>query len=961
MKKFIIISSLLIISNSLFAEVMSNDPLFDKQWALSNKGQVILKNISDLERVSVKGIAGMDINWIDTKEFTSAKKELVVAVLDSGLDLDHPDLQGRIWYNEKLCAGAPNPKTLPCNGFNYLENNTVLTDEVGHGTHVAGLIAANRNNSVGIAGAADPRIKIMPLKVLNNQVNGFVYNGKVITDVIADAMTFAVKNGAEVINLSLGWPKLIDLPKVRQAFLLAEQNNVIVIAASGNNNKDLPTFPCSYENVICVGATDNRGELTDFSNHGSKVDMVAPGESIVSTYPKNLESRVLRIKNYESKRGSSQAAPYVAAAVANLKLLHPNLTNDQVRSLLYRSTKKISSVKNNRFVKYGMLDMKALLELANQAEEKAFVTPQIKMITEVKFRASDRKFSFDVDLKNLSNIPYNGLVCLRTLSSAIELDQNCISVQAIDAGKILKIPVTGSLLDLAGDSHIMFEIQIDETVFKTSLVFSRDLNSDADLKSQKLINASFADMAVISGDRKLSRMSRVFDKFKKLKYPEYFYLEAVKQKEDQTNVSLLTQETGSFLIKTIALPKVNRVLSVHRQDINLDGKLDYFIYTLSNKKDELQFYLFDEKLNPLFGKQSTWVFTLSTFEGLPIDGGLEKFEWIQISNEKLGKILVPSIYRSYKMPEADNSKIISERVIDIAPHQFYLNPKVSDAKVEIELRVLDNVKTMKLVRKELGILGSFDDKSAYLMKPFPQTENESRKGEVRSLIVTESDGVIEYFELTFNSNISGINFSKLSKLMSQKAIEQSLIYPVINAKNGEITDESVFTALLNRSSAEFMIKSKNDVASLMLLKEDWENPIIGLTSTFEMESGKTYLIESRSSLTVLRDNGEKASLPIYRDSSFPGQSFSETITPIISEGRPGVYINSTLIYGERLYSMIDTQEGFIRPLRLSVSIPTGCVPLAPETLESKVDYNYGFLCLGADKSVTLKFLPMSHL
>lgn len=957
MKKIIFTTLVL---QSLTAMAGANDPLYSKQWALENSGQVILKNISDLERIQLKGLPGNDINWVETKDLASEKKELVVAVLDSGLDLEHPDLKDRIWYNEKLCAGATNAANRPCYGYNYLDNNTILTDDVGHGTHVAGLIAANRNNNLGIAGAADPRIKIMPLKVLNNSVNGFVYNGKVITDVIADAMTFAVKNGAEVINLSLGWPKLVDLPKVRQAFELAEQNNVIVIAASGNNNKDLPTFPCSYENVICVGAIDNRGDLTDFTNHGSKVDVVAPGESIVSTFPRALESRVLRIKNYETKRGSSQAAPYVTAALANLKLLHPGLTNDQVRSLLFRSTKKLAKENSARFVKYGALDMKALLDLANKEEEKAFAHPLIKGLTEVKFNSSDRKFSFNLDLKNLSAQEYKGLVCLRVESKAIELDQNCIGVVGLAAHKTTSIPITGLIQDLTGDSHILLSVQVDERKYSTSLVFSRNLNNDSNVVSHSLGQASFDEMAVISGDRRLSRMTRVFDKHRQLAFPEYFYQEKLKQTETASVVSLLTNVGGKFAVKTISLPKVNKVLSIHRQDINMDGKLDYFIYTLSNKKDELQFYLFDENLNPLFKNNSTWVMTLTTFEGLPIDGAQEKFEWIKVKNDVLGNILVPSLYRSYTMPEADNSKTISERVIGAMSHQFYLNPKVSDKKVEIELRVVDSTKMMKALRSEMGIMGTFDTKSVYLLKPFPQTLEESRNGVIRSLMVVDEDGVGKLYQATLS--LDGKNFSKLSSLSTEKAVDQSLIYPIIDANNGNVTNEAIFTTLLNRATAEFLVKNDQEIGSIQHLNEDWENPVIALTATFDRNNSKTYLVESRSSLTMLRDNGQKASLPIYRDSSFPGQSFSETITPILSEGRPGVYINSTLIYGERLYSMVDTENnGFIRPLSLSIGIPSGCVPLLPETLGDKTQYNYAFLCTSPSKEVSLKFLPMSHL
>lgn len=954
-----ILSTLLIqvISTAAFAQ--ANDPLYSKQWALENNGQVILKNISELERVQVKGIPGIDINYVDTKDIQTSKKELIVAVLDSGLDINHPDLKERIWYDHKLCDNIPNANVKACNGFNFLDNNNTLTDDIGHGTHVAGIIAANRN-ATGVAGAADPRIKIMPVKVMSSQVNGFVYNGKVITDVIADAMTFAIKNGAEVINLSLGWPKLIDLAKVKAAFDLAEKNNVIVIAAAGNNNKDLPTFPCSYENVICVGAIDNRGELTDFTNYGSKVDIVAPGESIVSTYPANIESRVLRIKNYETKRGSSQAAPYVAAAVANLKLLNPGLTNDQVRSLLFRSSRKISDGKNQRFVKFGMLDMKELLTLATKEEESAFINPQVKSLTEVKFNSAERKFSFNLDLKNLSNINYKGLVCLSSPSSAIQLDQNCVSVDSIAGHNTKSIPVSGLILDLGSDSHILVNIQIDHNVYQTSLVFSRDLNRDSEVISNSLGQASFNDMAVINGDRRLSRMSRVFDKYKRLDYPEYFYLEAAKQTATATVTSLLTNEAGKFVVKTITLPKVSRVLSIHRQDINLDGKLDYFIYTLSEKKDEIQFYLLDEKLNPLFKNQSKWSMTLTTFEGLPIDGGLEKFEWIKIKHPTLGSILTPSLYKSYTMPEADNSKNISERVIGAAAHQYYLNPVVSGDKVTIDLRVVDSVTMMKSLQKEMKIAGDYDSRSVYLLKPFPQTEEQSRNGVIKSLIVVDEDGVGKLFQADIG--VGAKNYSNLSPLSTEKAVNQSLIYPVVSSQTGAVTNEAIFTTLLDRSTAEFLVKDDKQIGSIIKLQEDWENPIISLIATFEENNEKTYLVESRTSLTLLRENEEKLSLPIYRDSSFPGQSFAETLTPVLSGGRPGIYVNSTLIYGERLYSMIDTKDsGFIRPLRLSIAIPQGCVPLNPEPLSDKTQYNYTFLCTDTNKEVSLKFLPMSHL
>lgn len=953
MKKiFFTILAFGILSSSSMA---SSDPLFLKQWGLENTGQTVLRNISDLERVSIKGIPGVDINWIDTQEIASDKKELIVAVIDSGVDIEHPDLKGRIWYNEKICAGAPNAKNLACNGYNYLENNVILTDDIGHGTHVAGIIAANRNN-IGVAGAADLRVKIMPLKVLNSEVKGFVYNGKIITDVIAEAMNFAMKNGAEVINLSLGWPKLINTAKIKKAFQDAEDNNIIVVAAAGNNNKDLPTFPCAYENVICVGAIDNRGQPTSFTNHGSKVDVVAPGEFIVSTYPRNLESRTLRIKNYETKNGSSQAAPYVAAAIANLKLLHPGLSNDQVRKLLFSTSKKLNLLSEHRFVKFGQLDMKALLEAASNTSEDTFISPQLKSITEVRYKRSDRKFSFDLELKNLTINAYKGLVCFKVFSTSVQLKDNCLNIETSINQKSITLPVSGLLVNLSSDSHVLLQVQIDQHVYQTSLVFTRDLSEDSELLTYSLGKESFDEMGVLRGETKISRLTRVVDKFNTIKYPEYFYLEKAKQSETQTVISLVTNEAQKFLVKNIVLTKVTQVLSIHRQDINQDGQLDYFIYTL-NKKN-LEFHIYDNQLNPLFKNNSTWVFPISTFEGLPVEASTEKFEWIKVKNSKLGDILVPSLFKSYEMPEADNSKTISERVIGNMPHQFYLNPVVNVSGVSVELRVVDTIKMMNALRKKLGVIGSFDEKTVYLLKPFPQTEEESRSGKLRSLIALDDGGLGTFYEVSLF--LDGNNFSDLKFLSTEKAIDQSVIYPVIDSATGDITKEAVFTSLLNRSSAEFMTNFDARDQEILKLVNDWENPIINLKATSIKNSEKTFLIEGRSTVTLLRGNGENTTLPVYRDSSFPGQSFSETLMPILSNGRPGIYINSTLIYGERLYSMIDTENnGFIRPLRLSINIPGGCVPLSPESFGDKTNSNYVFLCVDSSKDVSLKFLPIS--
>ena len=149
-------------------------------------------------------------------------KQVVVAVIDSGLDVNHPDLEGRVWQNpicEELSEEERSKK--PCQGRNFLAKSEEkigdVSDDTGHGTHVSGIIAANMNGT-GAVGVTKKNVKIMPLKVLSKETTNFVYNNRLITDIVADAMAFAVQNKADVINLSMGWPKLIETPRMKKLF-----------------------------------------------------------------------------------------------------------------------------------------------------------------------------------------------------------------------------------------------------------------------------------------------------------------------------------------------------------------------------------------------------------------------------------------------------------------------------------------------------------------------------------------------------------------------------------------------------------------------------------------------------------------------------------------------------------------------------------------------------------------------
>jgi subtilisin family serine protease len=243
-----------------------SDELFPFQWGLLNQGQTYFKEKDDLHNLPLTGIAGRDVQWEKFFKKTSSVRP-IVAVLDSGLDLNHPDIKDNLWRNEKECGKDPkvdndgNKLAGDCNGWNFTE--AIDSDEAknpsdidGHGTHVAGIIAASQNGE-GIVGVA-PNALIMPIKVMRDTGSK---SDVASSDAFGRGILYAVDNGAKVINMSLGWPRSLETKYLRDAVNFALSKGVIIVAAAGNNNSVEPLFPCAYEGVVCVAATTLDGSF----------------------------------------------------------------------------------------------------------------------------------------------------------------------------------------------------------------------------------------------------------------------------------------------------------------------------------------------------------------------------------------------------------------------------------------------------------------------------------------------------------------------------------------------------------------------------------------------------------------------------------------------------------------------------------------------------------------------------
>jgi thermitase len=251
---------------------------------------------------------------------------VVIAIVDTGIDNTHPDLTNKILRNGSTIIGYDALLNAP----------SAALDDHGHGTHCAGIAAAQTNNGVGVAGMAGwdgtagtdcTFIKLMPVKVLSQWGSGNT------TDV-AEGITWAADNGADVISLSLGGGGSTTL---QSAVTYAWSKGCIVVVAAGNSATSTPSYPAAYPEAIAVAATDATDTLCSFSNYGTWVQVAAPGNAILSTTP-TYTATAGYVLNYTMLSGTSMACPHVAGEAALIMAKSPFLTNADVKALIIDNT-----------------------------------------------------------------------------------------------------------------------------------------------------------------------------------------------------------------------------------------------------------------------------------------------------------------------------------------------------------------------------------------------------------------------------------------------------------------------------------------------------------------------------------------------------------------------------------------------------------------------------------------------
>lgn len=654
--------------------------IISKSWALKNTGVPQLFDLDPLQTYRLQAKAGEDIHLLAPVASPLKLKKIKVAVLDTGVDVDHPYLKNRILRNEKECVNYTkfqsclkdeketvnsctekylatdedgNGYPADCVGWSIFGEPTPVqnvigtpdvVDTMGHGTHVAGLVASVTDQAQIIPVqviAESPNEPVKPfsldLSPSESERGGLNANGALENaERTARGIIYAMNAGADIITMSIGWPEQNDTQLLKEAIAEAQSRGIIVLAAAGNDSTQSLLRPCQYAGVICVGATRPDGAMAHFSNFGYGVDIAAPGTGLVSTIP--MTHRSIRLPGFigvDILNGTSQATPLVAGIVADM--LSRGVPKEEIYPRLILGARKTSpelpvlvgpvqtkgvpvlpSKSYDRYTLAGIVDARASMAV----KAKTLILNANKEIQIIEWDRKSRELSFQFLVKNFWS----------------DVASNDVQLNIVSKNKSRYYPAVVSS-EIIHDGDDVWEMG-EERLVKVNLEITDA--ADADL-SQVASDLTFTVNPVVAGEKALAFETRAEIQTKLTKdsvgsdlttIPIVGSLErgmklflvdevydnninardymALKQGEKDFTVQLVRNTNNSYIfesVKTLAFPgniKQTRPVQRIRMDIDGDGKSEYILVIqeykekggLYNQGDyTLHFFIMDSNLN----------------------------------------------------------------------------------------------------------------------------------------------------------------------------------------------------------------------------------------------------------------------------------------------------------------------------------------------------------------------------
>lgn len=954
-----------------------NDEFFQQQWALTARGQTFVRDLDDIRSERVSVASGTDIGWnkVSPQLQSLMKREPVVAVLDSGLDLEHPDIAARIYRNQAECTdkGLINPAAKDdkdgngfvgdCMGWNFAapgKGNARPYDTSGHGTHVAGIIAAIENNKIGITGVA-PRVRILPVRVVDNSENSEL---PARTDIFARAIRYAADMNVDVINMSLGWPLNMQTPELKSAVEFALSKNITIVAAAGNNGHDNPVFPCAQRGVICVGALAPEGKLAEFSNYGGTVDLLAPGEFIYSLFPKSLRAISSGVQGYEIKTGTSQAAPFVSAAAAILRATIPGISNSEIRARLVSSARSIGSDNSKTPTLNGLLDLSGALT----AVQRPVIEPVFKDLSLISYSKNDQNFSFTLPIRNDWAASQKRVsIALRVPDDTVEFSQSNFTFSSFSAFSESVLRITGQIANPQTHSEIPLAVDVvieheKPRTYRTTLFFSRNIESDGAVKRMKLPAVNGFPLSDAAGE---SLLRTVTDRFSQATHPEYFLSSAP---TGILRVTLLRPNGHSFSATVpYEIPNGQRILNFVSVDTNHDGKRDYLIQSIvkNGQGSGMRFDWLDENFRPLFGARSVWTIEV---EGAAISS---QFAFLKFNDPDFGIISLPVFAEEGAVPKRDRFEDPFEprSTQDIARHLYFINPTIINGTVVAQTRILDTNALRTKIGEQIGGASSRAVDIAGLM---PQSLSDFQSGRLNAVLLSGSLGSRQAHVLT----LEGYDSFKLAKLRLDggENISSNRISPLryLSGQSADFNAGGVLVSLFDPHRARtltFHPKAflSDSIQTRFSGEFDYQrgrrDHLLSGLGAYEDAAATYVFYQSKRKLLMQYITGGEVrnefEAPLYRYSFIPGAVFNQMFYPVAystSAGRlPAFYTDNTAINRQSVQLMVASRQGMSRPINMAVTIPASCRSLNPARAGNSLDFHFVFHC-----GNELRLLPMGQ-
>lgn len=917
-----------------------SDELFPYQWGLHNEGQTLIREKDDIHNLPMKGVLNKDIGWKNLVGKFSERRP-VVAVLDSGVDLTHPELQGNLWRNVDECGKDPskdndgNQLAGDCNGWNFtqaIDSDAAKdpSDIDGHGTHIAGIIAA-LNNGSGMVGVT-PNALIMPVKVMRDSNSESTVPS---SEAFARGIIYAVDNGADIINMSLGWPRSLETKALRDAVYYALGNNVPIVAAAGNNNSSEPLYPCAYDGVICVGATTINGKFASFSNFGGHVDTVAPGEGILGLHPVLLEPDFFPVPGFELRSGTSQSAPYVAGLIAALKAKDKDLKIDDIFAKLYQAT-AVSD--KNKYILGGETSW----DLLNTDVTTPVIRPIFKKLRQIMFRGDGRETKIPISIRNFG-VPASDIqVSVKSLSKGIAINSQPELIHSLTQGQFKELLFDVTLVDMNAESNIMVQVTIEQGgktfSYTNEIPAVRDLRRDDNLKKSSF---TFADRPLPVGlvrDGEILPLISTLETYGSSQKHEFFMKKTMRE-EKKIELTLLTKIQNEYVQKKnlILIDNALTMVNFIRVDLNFDGKEDYIVQTLA-EKDEKKFFLYsfyNENLESLWPEFQHVKLNLDLFVE-----NLNSMAFMKLNHAKLGKILVPAYFTVGMLPKADQ-KITSWERLDLTRKKrlYYLEPHDG----EFRMRSLTTNVWEENVKKELNTKWFETVETEQVLPP---SVSDRKEGKLRVLVSVGIGTRRQLFIHSFDTT-SNTHGSKLPQLV----LQSDSIDPLFSiTEHGLESNGDVYFNIYDRTRSKLVMTRNESQLGEYVFRHDSENDLIaGHIASFENGSDNFSVFQTREELITVTNNDERSSRAKLRYSFLSQKLLSEMYYPVTyrrdGTQRPALYVDATAVTGNRIY-MFEEQDGkLVSSIRHSLAVPPNCKSLNPRFSHEAGTHEFIFLCL----------------